>query len=244
MEIDYFMAGIDSLEMSLGHLDNNTDRDLRASILLGFHAIFCLFKAVASKHGISVTQGRRSINFPTLIGALKKLRWLRSGESRSLELLSTLRNALEHREVGYDTERYKAVLFRVLPILERIVREYNNTDLQDLISDESWEILINIKEFFSHREEFLHEIVEKAFYKPIDKDDLNDSGEVVFCDTCSQMGLPCQGGERQEVKCKFCGNISLIETCEICVGPAVVSEGDEWPYFHDECWKSYINEND
>lgn len=244
MKIDYFTGGIDSLEMSLEHLEKNTDRDLRASILLGFHGISCLFKAVGSKYEIRITRGGKSIKFPALIGALKRLRWLRSTESRSLELLNRLRNALEHREVEYNSERFKAVLFGVLPILERIVREYNNTDLQDFISDESWEILINIKEFFSHREEFLHEIVEKAFYKPIDKDDLNGSGEVVFCDTCSQMGLPCQGGEREEVKCKFCGNVSLIETCEICVGPTVVSESDEWPYFHDECWKSYINKND
>jgi hypothetical protein len=245
MKIDYFTGGIDSFEMSLEHLNKNTDRDLRASILLGFHGISSLFKAVASEHGIRVTQGRKSIKFPTLIGALKKARCLEAAEGNSLKLLSILRNALEHNEVEYNSERFKAVLFEVLPILERIVREYDNTDLQDLISDESWEILIEIREFYSHRKEFLDEIVEKAIDKPINKDDLcNYRGEAVFCDTCSQMGLPWRGIEMEKVKCKFCGEISLIAICEICMGPVIISEGDEWPYFHDDCWKSYMNEND
>ena len=236
MRIDYFRGGLDSFGMSLEHLKKNTDRDLRASILLGFHGIFCLFKAIGSKHGIRISRGRRSVNFPTLVGALMRLGWLRSAERRSLELLNRLRNATEHSEVEYDAERFKAALFGVLPILERIVREYNDTDLQDLISGESWEILIEIQEFFSHRIRVLDEIVEEAVGEPKSKDELWEPRESVWCENCSTLGLPWRGEEK--IKCRLCGELSLIEICQICNGPVSVSEDSEWPYFHSECFQS------
>jgi hypothetical protein len=244
MKIDYFKGGIDSLELSLEHLNKNTDRDLRAAILLGFHGIFSLFKAIARKNGITIIQGKKSIKFPLLVSTLKTRNWLSSVENKPLELLSRLRNALEHSEVEYDREKFKIALVGVLPIIERIIREYDNTDLQDLISDESWEILIDIKEFFDPRKKSLEKIVEKALNKPKGKNSLWDISEVVFCDICSQLGLPWKGKEKEEVKCKFCGGISLIASCEICNGPIIVSETDDWPYIHDSCWKSYMNQKD
>ena len=107
---NYFTSGIDSLETSLEQLALNTDRNLRASILLGFHAVSCLLKAAAIELGLVVTRGDKSINFPSVVGALKAKGLLESTDSKALQLLNELRNALEHREVDYDRESYQIAL--------------------------------------------------------------------------------------------------------------------------------------
>ncbi|NPV45155.1 MAG: hypothetical protein HPY70_14470 [Firmicutes bacterium] len=244
MRIDYFTTGIDSLETSLEQLALNTDRNLKASILLGFHAVSCLLKAAAVELGLVVRRGYKSIKFPSVVGALKAKGWLKSTDSKALQLLNELRNALEHQEVDYDRERFRVALYGVLPIIERIVRECNSKDLQDELSREAWDVLLEIEEFFKHRETTLAEIVEEALDKPRDKDYFFDPAEAVYCEYCYHEGLPWKGTEREEVVCKFCGNTSLIATCAICNCPIIIDEDEEWPYIHSECWDDYLNRND
>jgi len=245
MKLDYFRAGIDSLEISLEHLEENTDRHLRAAILLGFHGISCLLKAAADRQGMTVTRGSKSVPFPTLVASLRANGWLSSTDNKALRLLNELRNALEHREGEYDRQKLKVALHGALPIVERVMRECDDTDLQEEISEESWDTLLEIEEFFSQREEALDEIVEEALDKPLSpKNALIDPAEVVYCEECGHEGLPWKGNEREKTRCKFCGRVSLIATCNICEGPIIVSEDDEWPHIHEECWKNYIDRND
>ena len=245
MRIGYFRAGIDSLEMSLEHLERNTGRDLRAAILLGFHGILCLLKIAAVRQGIVVKRKSKSVPFPILVGSLKAKRWLSSTDSKALRLLNELRNSLEHEEVEYDRERFKVALHGTLPILERVMRECSDTDLQEEISDESWDTLLEIEEFFSYREKALGEIVEEALDKASDpKDALIDPAEAVYCGECNHRGLPWKGNEREKTKCKFCGIISLIAVCNICNGSMIINEDDEWPYMHEECWNNIMGRDD
>lgn len=226
MKIDYFTAGIDSLETSLEQLKINDDRHLRAAILLGHHGVTCLLKAAVLNHEMTVSRGSKSIPFPGLTGILKRLGWVDSTECKALHLLNELRNDLEHQEVDYDKNKFETSLHEVLPIVERITRECNQTDLQDELSEESWDVLMEIEEFFSHREEALDDIVESML--PRGKD--SGMAEAIHCGWCGHDGLPWEGFGREEVACKFCGETSIVESCDICAGGIAINKEDGWPY--------------
>lgn len=243
MKIDFFRAGIDSLEMSMEHLSRNTDRDLRAAILLGFHGVVSLLKAAAAQQGISVNQGSRSIEFPQLVGALKVAGWVDKAHSKALHVCGLIRNALEHQEADYDRIKFQAALHGVLPIVERIARDYAGTDLQDELSPQAWQTLLDIETFFEHRAGVLDTVVEQVLVNEVGwgKDRLISSAQAAWCDQCSTEGLPWQGTHREKVTCRLCGEVSIVVACNWCSGPVAIQEDDEWPHYHDECLRSYLD---
>ncbi len=242
-KLDYFTAGVESLEMSLEHLEESNDRDLRAAILLGFHGVTSLLKAVAVSHGVSVRRGDRSIGFPELVGTLKAHGWLSKGEGKALHVLANVRDPLEHEEVEYDRLEFEAALHGALPILERIVREQGGVDLQEALSDDAWETLVAISSFFEHRLQQLEAIVEGVLAREagVGKDRLETAAQAGYCEYCGNQGLPWQGEDGEEVRCRLCGEVSIVTACNWCSGPVTINEGDEWPHYHEECLKIYLS---
>lgn len=242
-KLDYFTAGIESLEMSLEHLEENTDRDLRATILLGFHGVTALLKSVAVTHGISVRKGSHSIEFPELVGALKAEGWLSKGDGKTLHVLANVRNPLEHEEVEYDRLQFEAALHGALPILERIVREQGRVDLQEVLSSDAWETLMGINTFFEHRLVELRAVVEEVLAREVGvgKDRLETAAQAGYCENCGSEGLPWQGDDHEEVRCRLCGEVSIVTACNWCSGSVAINEGEEWPYYHDECLQMYLS---
>lgn len=237
VKINYFTAGIDSFELSLEHLQRDTDRDLRAAILLGFHGFVCLLKATAVRHGITVRDGSESIAVPKLVGALKAKGLFSKRDGKALLVLAEVRNALEHAEAEYDRLKFEAAIHSVLPMVERVVREHSGIDLQDELSPTSWDVLIGIETFFEHRQDVLAEIVESIISKEIsDPKDRNISNaQAACCIECDAESLPWQGTEHEEVRCRLCGEMNTVVTCEYCGGPMSITLDDEPPYNHDEC---------
>ncbi len=234
MRIDYSAAGIDSLEVALEHLARKTDRDLRVAILLGFHGVASLLKAAAVDYDIAVTRDSRSIYFPQLVGALKSKGWLSKEQSAPLHVLATLRNTLEHGEVDYERVEFEAALYGVLPVVERIVREYGDSDLQDKLSSKAWGILLDIRSFFDYRTDVLDEVVRGVLER---ESAWQGHERHVYCDSCGEPGLPWRGGGPEAARCRLCGETSILAECNWCFRAVAVSEGDVWPYYHPECWE-------
>ncbi|HEV2358269.1 MAG TPA: hypothetical protein VGZ23_11755 [bacterium] len=235
--IDYFAAGIDSFELSLEHLRRETDRDLRAAILLGFHGFVCLLKAAAVRHDVSVREGSDSVKVPKLVNALKMKGWLSKQDGKALFVLNRVRNALEHEEAEYDRVEFQAAIHGVLPIIERVVREHAGIDLQDELDRASWDILMGIETFFEHRRDVLDNAVERVLSEEVGggKDRLIANAQAARCIECDAEGLPWQGTEHEEVRCRLCGEVNTVVTCEWCGGPVSITSDEEPPYHHDEC---------
>lgn len=242
MKIDFFTAGVDSLQLSLDHLMKGTDKDLRAAILLGFHGVTSLLKSVAVQNGVSVVAGGKSIDFPGLIGALKAQGWLSKGEGKSLHVLGGVRNGLEHDEPEYDRLQFQGALNGVLPIAERIAREHGDTDLFNWLTDEAWVVLMEIKSFFEQRADALDAVVEGVLVREIGwgKERSISNAQPGYCGQCGERGLPWLGTEPEEVRCRLCGEVNVVRSCNWCAGPVAIADDDEWPFYHEECLEIYL----
>lgn len=244
MKIVYFEAGVDSLENCLELLRGSGRRHLSAAVLLGFHAVSCFLKAIMQTNNLQVMNGKKSKQFPDLVRAVKNLRLLSSSENKALTALCELRNEVEHGEVNFNKNQFRVTLHGVFPIIERILRDGQDTDLQSVLSQEGWNVLLEIEEFTSHREKVLDEIVEQALAIPPGKDGLSDPAEAVECPSCGLWGLPWGGQGIEKVRCLYCGEESCVNSCEICHNGLVVDPEDDEPQFHDECVSDWMRRND
>ena len=118
-----------------------------------------------------------------------------------------------------------------------MVREHAGLDLQDEISPASWDILMGVEAFFEHRRDVLDDAVEKVLYEEVGggKDRLTSNAQAAYCIECDAKGLPWQGMEHEEVRCRSCGAVNTVVACEWCGEPVSITPDEEPPYHHDEC---------
>lgn len=221
MRLGLLDNAIDSLLHGLAHyaqgrLDN---ANYKFAILHFAQAVELLLKArLAKEHWVLIFErverpDGKTINFDAAVERLHRICHVDLNKYvGDLRNLSEERNRIEHYEVTLGEREAASLIARNVPFLIWFLEAELDTRLQDLVDEEVWLELLQIRHVYEEAKKQAEEKIQKVRWDEREGYDI----WLEQCPVCFEEYMVISDDIAGAAKCLFCNHVSVLETCWKC----------------------------